>query len=284
MAEEKSRLGRGLEAIFGENVSSVLEEIQHSHANNAEALPVDQIHPNPYQPRIHFDETKIEELAQSIREHGVFTPILVRKAVSGYQLIAGERRLRATKVAQLPTIPAIVLEFSEAEMMEISLIENIQREDLNVIEEARAYDNLLTKMNLTQDVLAKKVGKSRVHITNILRLLQLPKGVQDLVINKVLTMGQVKPLITLEDPIKIQALADKIAREGLSARDAEKLVKVKKASPKTTPDPTDYSYAERLLTDKLQTKVKIAPKSLTISFSDDDDLNRILDILGALED
>lgn len=284
MAEEKSRLGRGLEAIFGENVSSVLEEIQHSHANNAEELPVEQIHPNPYQPRIHFDETKIEELAQSIREHGVFTPILVRKAVSGYQLIAGERRLRASKVAELKTIPSIVLEFSEAEMMEISLIENIQREDLNVIEEARAYDNLLTKMNLTQEVLAKKVGKSRVHITNILRLLQLPKGVQDLVINKVLTMGQVKPLITLDDPQKIQALADKIAREGLSAREAEKLVKVKKVSPKTTPEATDYSYAERLLTDKLQTKVKIAPKSVTISFSDDDDLNRILDILGALED
>ena len=284
MAEDKSRLGRGLEAIFGENVNSVLEEIQHTHANSAEALPVDQIHPNPYQPRIHFDEVKIEELAQSIREHGVFTPILVRKAVKGYQLIAGERRLRATKVAQLKTIPAIVLEFSEAEMMEISLIENIQREDLNIIEEARAYENLLVKMDMTQETLAKKLGKSRTHITNTLRLLQLPKGVQDLVLNKVLTMGQVKPLITLEDPAKIQALADKIARESLSARDVEKLVKEKKPVTKTSAPVTDYSYAERLLTDKLQTKVKIAPKALTISFNDDDDLNRLLEVLGVLED
>jgi len=284
MADDKNRLGRGLEAIFGENVNSVLEEIQHTHANSAEALPVEVIHPNPYQPRTHFDEVKIEELAQSIREHGVFTPILVRKAVSGYQLIAGERRLRAAKVAELKTIPAIILEFTEAEMMEISLIENIQREDLNIIEEARAYDNLLVKMNMTQETLAKKLGKSRVHITNTLRLLQLPKGVQDLVLNKVLTMGQVKPLITLDDPQKIQSLADKIAREGLSAREVEKLVKDKKTAVKNPLPVSDYSYAERLLTDKLQTKVKIAPKSVTISFNDDDDLNRLLEVLGVLED
>ena len=284
MAEEKNRLGRGLEAIFGENVSSVLEEIQHAHANNSEEIALELIHPNPYQPRVHFDEVKIEELAQSIREHGVFTPILVRKAVSGYQLIAGERRLRASKVAQLKSIPAIVLEFTEAEMMEISLIENIQREDLNVIEEAKAYDNLLTKMNLTQETLAKKVGKSRAHITNTLRLLQLPKGVQDLVLNKVLTMGQVKPLITIDDPSKIQALADKIAKEGLSARDVEKLVKDKRPVHKKETQETDYSYAERLLTNKLQTRVKIAPKQVTISFDDDDDLNRLIEIIGALED
>lgn len=284
MAEEKPRLGRGLQAIFGENVSSVLEEIQHAHANNSEEIALELIHPNPYQPRVHFDEVKIEELAQSIREHGVFTPILVRKAVSGYQLIAGERRLRASKVAQLTSIPAIVLEFTETEMMEISLIENIQREDLNVIEEAKAYDNLLTRMNMTQETLAKKVGKSRAHITNTLRLLQLPKGVQDLVLNKVLTMGQVKPLITMEDPAKLQALADRIAKEGLSAREVEKLVKDKKPAPKKEVLDTDYSYAERLLTNKLQTRVKIAPKQVTISFDDDDDLNRLLEIIGALED
>lgn len=284
MAEDKNRLGRGLEAIFGENVNSVLEELQHTHANSAEALSVNLIHPNPYQPRTHFDEVKIEELAQSIREHGVFTPILVRKAVSGYQLIAGERRLRAAKVADLTTIPAIILEFTEAEMMEISLIENIQREDLNIIEEARAYDNLLVKMNMTQETLAKKLGKSRVHITNTLRLLQLPKGVQDLVLNKVLTMGQVKPLITIDDPQKIQTLADKIARDGLSAREVEKLVKERKPNQKNPVPISDYRYAERLLTDKLQTRVKIAPKAVTISFNDDDDLNRLLEVLGVLED
>lgn len=284
MADEKPRLGRGLEAIFGENVSTVLDEIQRSHANNSEEVELELIHPNPYQPRIHFDEVKIEELAQSIREHGVFTPILIRKAVSGYQLIAGERRLRAAKVAQLKSIPSIILEFTESEMMEISLIENIQREDLNIIEEAKAYDNLLTRMNMTQETLAKKVGKSRVHITNTLRLLQLPKSVQDLVLNKVLTMGQVKPLISLNDPHKIQTLADKIAKEGLSARDVEKLVKDKKASTKPEVKHTDYSYAERLLTNKFQTKVKIDHKAVTINYQDVDDLNRLLELMGVIED
>ncbi|KAF0227226.1 MAG: ParB-like protein [Erysipelotrichaceae bacterium] len=284
MADEKPRLGRGLEAIFGENVSTVLDEIQRSHANNSEEVALELIHPNPYQPRIHFDEVKIEELAQSIREHGVFTPILIRKAVSGYQLIAGERRLRAAKVAQLKSIPSIILEFTESEMMEISLIENIQREDLNIIEEAKAYDNLLTRMNMTQETLAKKVGKSRVHITNTLRLLQLPKSVQDLVLNKVLTMGQVKPLITLDDPHKIKTLADKIAKEGLSARDVEKLVKDKKASKKPEVKQTDYSYAERLLTNKFQTKVKIDHRTVTINYQDEDDLNRLLELMGVIED
>jgi ParB family chromosome partitioning protein len=284
MADDKPRLGRGLEAIFGENVSSVLEEIQHSHANNSEEILLELIHPNPYQPRLHFDETKIEELAQSIREHGVFTPILIRKAVSGYQLIAGERRLRAAKVAELKKIPAIVLEFTEAEMMEISLIENIQREDLNVIEEAKAYDNILTRLNITQEALAKKVGKSRVHITNTLRLLQLPKSVQDLVLNKVLTMGQVKPLITLDDPSKIIAIAEKIVKEGLSAREVEKLIKDKKSNPRPQSPSTDYSYAEHLLSDKFQTKIKIVSKALTIHFQDDDDLNRLLELMGVIED
>lgn len=284
MAEEKSRLGKGLEAIFGENVSTVLEEIQHSHANNSEEVLLTLIHPNPYQPRIHFDEVKIEELAQSIREHGVFTPILIRKAVSGYQLIAGERRLRAAKLTDLKTIPAIILDFSESQMMEISLIENIQREDLNIIEEAKAYENLLMRMKMTQETLAKKVGKSRVHITNTLRLLQLPKGVQELVLNKVLTMGQVKPLITLDNPQKIQAIAEKIAKEGLSSRQVEKLIQDKKPSPKTVLPQTNYAYAQHLLTTKFQTKVKIDHHAVAITFDDDDDLNRLLELMGVIED
>lgn len=284
MAEEKSRLGKGLEAIFGENVSTVLEEIQRSRANNSEEVPLDLIHPNPYQPRIHFDEIKIEELAQSIREHGVFTPILIRKAVSGYQLIAGERRLRAAKLTDLKTIPAIILDFTESQMMEISLIENIQREDLNIIEEAKAYDNILTKMKMTQETLAKKVGKSRVHITNTLRLLQLPKGVQELVLNKVLTMGQVKPLITLDNPQKIQAIADQIAKEGLSSRQVEKLIQDKKPTTKSVLPQTDYAYAQHLLTDKFQTKVKIDHHVVAITFDDDDDLNRLLELMGVIED
>lgn len=283
MADDKPRLGKGLEAIFGENVSTVLEEIQRTHAGVAEALPLSEIFPNPYQPRSRFDETKLEELAQSIREHGVFTPILVRKAVSGYQLIAGERRLRAARKTDLTTIPAIILEFSDEEMMEISLIENIQREDLSAIEEATAYKTLIERLGLTQERLSTKVGKSRTHITNTLRLLNLPQSVQQLVLDGQLTMGQVKPLITLSDPAMISELAQKILREGLSARDVERLSKAKPTvhQPKAT---TDYRYAEQLLTDKLQTKVSIAPKRVTITFTDDDDLNRILECLGVLED
>lgn len=284
MADDKPRLGRGLEAIFGENVSSVLEEIQHSHANNSEEVTLELIHPNPYQPRVHFDEVKIEEMAQSIREYGVFTPILIRKAVSGYQLIAGERRLRAAKVAQLKTIPAIILEFTEAQMMEISLIENIQREDLNVIEEAKAYENLLSRLAMTQETLSKKVGKSRAHITNTLRLLQLPRSVQELVMSKVVTMGQVKPLISLEDPKRIQAIVERIVAEGLSARAVEKLVKEPKPSKKIERVKTNYSYAEHLLSDKFQTKVKINHKTLSLNFQDDDDLNRLLELMGVIED
>jgi len=284
MADDKPRLGRGLEAIFGENVSSVLEEIQHSHANNSEEVALELIHPNPYQPRVHFDEVKIEEMAQSIREYGVFTPILIRKAVSGYQLIAGERRLRAAKIAQLKTIPAIVLEFSEAQMMEISLIENIQREDLNAIEEAKAYENILSRLSMTQETLSKKVGKSRAHITNTLRLLQLPKSVQELVMNKVLTMGQVKPLISLEDPKRVQAIVDRIVKEGLSARDVEKLTKEKKLTTKSEKPQSDYSYAEKLISNKFQTKVKIDHKTLSINFQDDEDLNRLLELMGVIED
>ena len=190
MAEKKKGLGKGLEAIFGEDVTTVLEEIQHS-GHNSEEIEVKLIHPNPYQPRQHFDQERIDELAMSIKEHGVFTPVLVRKAVSGYQLIAGERRLRATKQVGLERIPAIVLDFDDQQMMEISLIENIQREDLNVVEEARAYKTLIDRLGLTQEELGKKVGKSRVHITNTLRLFQLPESVIQMLYNQELSMGQV---------------------------------------------------------------------------------------------
>lgn len=283
MSDENSRLGKGLSAIFGENVASVLEEIQHNRSQHSEEIALDKIHPNPYQPRQVFDETKIEELAQSIREHGVFTPVLLRKSVSGYQLIAGERRLRAARKAELTTIPAIILEFNDQEMMEISLIENIQREDLNVVEEARAYQTLVTKLGLTQEELATKVGKSRSHITNILRLLQLPDSVLDMVLEGSLSMGQVRPLIGVEDKALVEALAKKIASEKRSAREVEAMMKQKpKAVPPKPND--DYRYAESLLRNKFQTKVKIQNHSIHIHFDTDDDLNRLLEAMEALED
>lgn len=281
MAEKKIGLGKGLEAIFGENVTTVLDEIQHS-GNNSEEIEVKLIHPNPYQPRQHFDQDRIDELAMSIQEHGVFTPVLVRKAVSGYQLIAGERRLRATKQVGLERIPAIILDFDDQQMMEVSLIENIQREDLNVVEEARAYKTLIERLNLTQEDLGKKVGKSRVHITNTLRLFQLPESVIQMLYNQELSMGQVKPLISCEDKALVESIAKRIVKEKLSAREVEALMKKKPKHDKVVSH--RYDYAEQLLRDKLQTKVKIEGSKIQIHFDSEDDLNRLLDLMDALED
>ena len=177
----------------------MIEEIQQGDESRQSEIKLSEIRPNPYQPRKIFDDEKIGELAQSIKEHGVFTPVLLRKSVKGYELIAGERRVRASKKAGLKTIPAIVMEFTEEQMMEISLLENIQREDLNAIEEAQAYQRLIERLDYTQEKLAQRVGKSREHITNTLRLLKLPKSVQQLVTENKLSMGHVRPLVTIED-------------------------------------------------------------------------------------
>lgn len=285
---DNSRLGRGLGAIFGENVTSVLEDIQKGTEGSfpKEEIELAKIHPNPYQPRIVFDPDKIAELAQSIREHGVFTPILVRRAVTGYQLIAGERRVRASKLADLKSIPAIIMDFSEEEMMEISLIENIQRENLNTIEEANAYSLLIQRMGLTQEQVAKKVGKSREHIANILRLRKLPQSVQDLVRENKLTMGHVRPLITLGDDQEIETLAKRILKENLSVRAVEQLVKMYSQPRKeeTEKEKKDYRYVIELIQKKVQSKVKVDEGKIIISFSDDAELNRILEALGCLEE
>ena len=279
MSDQK-RLGKGLEALFGENVNAVLEELQQTGSGSIE-IALSDIHPNPYQPRQVFDETKLQELANSIQEHGVFTPILVRKSVSGYQIIAGERRFRASKLAKIEKIPAIVLEFDDTQMMEISLIENIQREDLSVIEEAKAYQLMMERLNYTQDQVAQKVGKSRPHISNTLRLLSLPQSVLDLLASQKLSMGQVKPLINHEDQAIVERLAQEIVDKNLSSRDVERLMKEKKQ--KTTKTNTDYRYVESLLRTKLHAKVSIDSHNIKIHFDDDEDLNRILDLMDAIE-
>ena len=281
MAEKKKGLGKGLEAIFGDNVSTVLEEIQHS-GHGSEEIEVKLIHPNPYQPRQHFDQDRIDELAMSIKEHGVFTPVLIRKSVSGYQLIAGERRLRAVKQVGLERIPAIILDFDDRQMMEVSLIENIQREDLNVVEEAKAYQTLIERLGLTQEELGKKVGKSRVHITNTLRLFQLPESVIQMLYHQELSMGQVKPLISCEDKSLVESIAKRIVKEKLSAREVEALMKKKPKQDKVVSH--RFDYAEQLLRSKLQTKVKIEGSKIQIHFDSEDDLNRLLDLMNALED
>ena len=283
-------LGKGLDAIFGENVDQVLEEI-----NNGErevegkrfTLKISSIRPNPYQPRKTFDDESLKDLAASIKERGVFQPILVRKSLKGYELIAGERRLKASKIAGLKEIPAVVLDgVDDKDMMEVSLLENIQREDLNPIEEAQAYDQIIKKLDYTQDELAQRVSKSRTYITNTLRLLKLPKKVQDMLADGKLSYGHGRALLSLEEEDKIIELANKIVKEDLTVRQVEKLVsaKPKKVNPKKSEDDKDpyLKELERKLEGKLSTRVEVDKKKLIIHYTDNEDLNRILEIIDCL--
>ena len=286
MAKNDARLGKGLSAIFGQDVSDVLEEIQHGKTEDFVtgqlSIPVKDIRPNPYQPRKEFDEEKIAELADSIRLHGIFTPILVKKGVKGYDLIAGERRLRASKEVGLKEIPAILVDFNDQEMMEIALLENIQREDLNAIEEAQALENTMKKLSYTQEEMAQRIGKSREYVANLLRLLKLPKKVQQYVLDGTLSMGHVRALLGLGSQEDMESVAKEIIQKGLSVRAVEKLVKELKEPKKEVN--IHYNAVAESVQSKLQTKVKITDKQISISFDNDDDLNRILEMLGLLEE
>lgn len=176
MAEKKKKLNKGLDAIFGGDITSLIDDIENNTPESSqEKIHLDEIRPNPYQPRKVFDEQALNELALSIKEHGIFQPVILKKSVQGYEIVAGERRCRAAKIAELDEVPAIIVDFTDQQMMEIALLENIQREDLNAIEEAQAYHTMMEKLHLTQNELANRIGKSRTHITNTLRLLNLPE-------------------------------------------------------------------------------------------------------------
>ena len=288
--KDQSRLGRGLSAIFGEDVTSVLDEIQQGktevEGSKKSEIEISQIRPNPYQPRRSFDETKLAELAESIKTHGVFTPILVKVAVQGYELIAGERRLRAAKLAGLKTIPAIIVEFDDQQMMEIALLENIQRQDLNAIEEALGYEKLIQRLSYTQEELAKRIGKSREHVANMLRLLKLPQTVQQHVVEGRLSMGHVRALLSLKDPQRMEEVAEKAIALHLSVRAVETMVKninQPKVEVKKEKD-IHLQAVEKKLQRKFQTKVKIDQRHIAITYVDQDDLNRILELLNALDE
>lgn len=293
MPKAKQRgLGKGLNSIFGQDVEQYLDDIQN---NAAEApgrreveLPIEEIRPNPYQPRKEFDKKALEELSESIKTHGIFTPLLVRKSVSGYDLITGERRLRAAKMAGLKTVPAIQVEFTEEQMMEIAILENVQREDLNPIEEAAAYESLIQKLGYTQEKLAERVGKSREYCANIMRLLKLPEDVQSMVVNKELTMSHVRPLLSLNDEEEIFDAAEKIKKNKMSVREVEAYVRDvngggQKKQKKKEKDPMIRDL-EIQLSEKLGTQVVFSKKNFTISYHDTDDLNRILELIGCLDE
>ena len=288
MQEKRNALGKGLKDLFtDENISfddfeeTIVEDAKKN--NEIVEINLDELRPNPYQPRKIFDETALNELALSIKENGVFQPIIVKKSIKGYEIVAGERRVKASRLAGRDKVPAIIKDFTDDEMMNISLLENLQRENLTAIEEAKAYKSIIEKMNITQDELSKKVGKSRSHITNMLGLLRLPKSVQDLVLYNKISMGHARVLSKIEDPAQVEELADKIISEGLSVRDIEGEAsknEYKKTVVNKKRSNDEYKYLEEELKEKLGTKVKIASNKLTISFNTVQDLNRILEIMN----
>lgn len=288
MANNK-KLGKGLDAIFGGDINTIIGDIEQNTPKSSHVLvSLDEVRPNPYQPRKVFDQAALEELSQSISKHGVFQPVLLKQSIKGYEIVAGERRCRASKLAGLTEVPAIIVEFDDRQMMEIALLENIQRENLNSIEEAKAYQQMMTKLELTQDALAKTIGKSRTYVANILRLLNLPEEIQTFVLDGKLSMGHARPLITLESK-KAISIAKRCIDEKLSVRDVENIVKgielgnSKKDKPKAEKS-KEFEYAETILRKKFRTKVKVDEKTISFKYNDTKDLNRIMELMGVIED
>ncbi|RUO86773.1 ParB/RepB/Spo0J family partition protein [Spiroplasma endosymbiont of Megaselia nigra] len=293
----KSRLSsKGLDKIFGEGINEVIKGIESNDAlkETANEIVLAEIFPNPHQPRKNFNEEELTELAQSIKEYGLIQPIIVKKTNNGYYLVAGERRSRAAKLAGLTTIPAIVVDFNDQQMKEVALIENIQRVDLNSIEEANAYKELIELLGLTQEELAQRIGKSRSHVTNTMRLLNLPTEVQTLLLENKVTMGQVKPLISLNvDKNELKNIINKIINLNLNARQVEELVK--EYNPKITKPLIENSekdsskravneFLENKIMRKLGTKVVIYTDQIVIKYTGIKDLNRILELLCLIDD
>ncbi|AXF95871.1 ParB/RepB/Spo0J family partition protein [Spiroplasma phoeniceum] len=293
----KSRLSsKGLDKIFGEGINEVIKGIESNDAlkETANEIVLAEIFPNPHQPRKNFNQEELTELAQSIKEYGLIQPIIVKKTNNGYYLVAGERRSRAAKLAGLTTIPAIFVDFNDQQMKEVALIENIQRVDLNSIEEANAYKELIELLGLTQEELAQRIGKSRSHVTNTMRLLNLPTEVQTLLLENKVTMGQVKPLISLNvDKNELKNIINKIINLNLNARQVEELVK--EYNPKITKPLIENSekdsskravneFLENKIMRKLGTKVVIDTDKIVIKYTGIKDLNRILELLGLIDD
>lgn len=285
----RKALGRGLEELFNNEPMDYekIEEkiIEESTNEEIVELPLSELRSNPYQPRKNFDEAALQELANSIKEHGVFQPIIAKKSIKGYEIIAGERRVKASIMAGKETIPAIIRDFSDQDMMEIALLENLQRENLNALEEALAYKKLLDELSLTQEALAKRLGKSRSHITNMLGLLTLPEEVKDMIMDGKLSMSHARVLSKIEDNEKVKELADKIIVDGLSVREVEELshndtFEKKNTQVRHETKRNEYKVVEEELSEKFGTRVKIKNNKIEIQFVNPNDLNRILEIIG----
>ena len=281
METKKKALGRGLEELFSNSsftFDDFEEEIIKEEKKNTVEINIDEIRSNPYQPRKTFKDESLNELATSIKEYGVIEPIIVKKSIKGYEIVAGERRTKAAKLAGLKTIPAIVKDFTDEDMMEIALLENIQREDLNPIDEAEGISNIIKVRGYTQEEFANRFGKSRSYITNLLGLLKLPDVVKEKVKNNVISMSHARSLSKLDDEEKIISLAEKIEKEGLNVRDIENLLSKKEVVRKKK-SVSNYKIYEDAISDATGSKVKITDKKIEISYDSLTDLNRIMEIL-----
>lgn len=283
----KGGLGRNLDALIPQSSTTPTLSQSQEQRGGSTTLRLSEISPNPRQPREYFDVVALQELADSIREVGLLQPPIVRKKTSGgYELIMGERRFRASKLAGLTEIPVIIRDTSDAELLREALIENIHRSELNALEEAAAYNELLQDLGVTHDELAAKVGKSRAAITNTIRLLHLPLPVQKRLISGQISQGHARALLGLKSESEMERIADRIARENLSVRAVEELValsqgrdvKVKKKSTSTSSVVEFQELAEHLEA-KLETRVRIDRTKITIDFGDGQDLQRIVKII-----
>ncbi len=280
------KLGKGL----GKGLDALIPSLSVGENDKVVDVPLNRLRANPYQPRHSFDEEGLRELAESIRQHGVIQPIIVRSVLKGYEIIAGERRTRASALAGRTNIPAVVREFTDQQVMEIALIENVQRENLNAMEIAVAYQSLMDEFKMTQEDLSVKVGKSRSHIANFLRLLTLPEEVKDFVSRGTLSMGHAKAIVGLKNPSIQIELAEQAIREGWSVRDLEEAVqeagnKAKnKAKNKLKRRDPYIENVEESLREHFKTSVKIKPGSqekgkIELSYYNQQDLQRLLDLL-----
>lgn len=281
----KKGLGSGLSHLIEQNMS----------ANNQREVfdvSVGKIKPNPYQPRKTFDQKALEELSESIKENGLFQPILLRETLVGYEIISGERRYRASKLAGLKTIPAIIYDYTDQQMMEVALVENIQREDLSIVEEARSYQSLIDNLGYTQEQLANKVGKSRSHVANIIRLLKLDEDILESVDKGLLSMGHVKVLITIEDKKRQHQIVDQIISQNLNVRQTEELansakgkstIKVKQRRANETVKSARNKRIETIVREKLGVQVIVTGEnkgSIEFKYNSPDELENLLEQLN----
>ncbi|KPV42502.1 ParB/RepB/Spo0J family partition protein [Alicyclobacillus ferrooxydans] len=276
----KKGLGKGLEAL--------IPQLNVTEADAVHEVAIEELRPNPYQPRREFNQEKLKELAESIEQHGIIQPLIVRKSkVKGYDIVAGERRFRAAQLVGLERVPVVVREFSEVELMEVAVIENLQREDLNALEIAEAYANLMEKANMTQEQLARRVGQSRSHVANMLRLLQLPSSVQQYVSRGTLSMGHARALLAVDNAKKQSQLADLVVQQEMSVRKLESLVynpeKNVSRETKVKKDPNVQLYEDEFRR-YLGTSVKILQGKkrgkIEIEYFSRDDLERILGLIA----